>query len=59
MSHDASLYDRRRRRRGRDGSLLGIIVLLLAVVLAGLSLKGYVHERGNARGGNTDIASHT
>jgi hypothetical protein len=58
MSHDARLYDRRRRRRGRHGSLLGMIIVLLAIVLAGLSLKSYVHERGNARGANTDIASH-
>ena len=57
MSHDASLYDRRRRRRGRDGSLLGIFVLLLVVVLAGLSLKSYIHERGNARGADTNILS--
>jgi hypothetical protein len=49
----ASPYDRRRRGRGRDGSLLGIVVLLLVVALAGLSLKSYVHERGSTT--DTDI----
>jgi hypothetical protein len=38
-------YDR--RRRGREGSLLGMVIVLLAVILAGLSLKSYIHERDN------------
>ena len=47
-------YDR--RRRGRDGSLLGVVIVLLAIVLAGLSLKSYIHERGNSAT-NSDIMS--
>jgi len=49
---DSKAHDR--RGRGRDGSLLGIIIVLLAIVLAGLSLKGYVHERGHVRETNID-----